>query len=78
MLVQLSLSNEMLATALVQVFWQPASSLAWWAGPCTWDKQRVYGLPRATYVVMFHCACFKIAVWAIRVHFGSYLQAYGG
>ena len=26
------------------------------------------GLPRATYVAMFHCVCWKNLVWVIRVH----------
>ena len=36
------------------------------------------GLLHATYIGMFHCVCYKILVWAIRVHFGSYLQKYIG
>ena len=43
----------MLAAALVRMFWQPASSLTWWAGPQIYHRQQVYKLPRATYVAMF-------------------------
>ena len=57
-----------MAAALVQAFWQPSSSLTWWAGPRTLHKRRVYGLLRAMYVAMFHCVCCKILVWAIQVH----------
>ena len=66
-------SIETTADALVQAFWEPSSSLTWWAGPRTLHKRRVYRLLCATYVEIF---CCKILVLAIRVHFGSYLQNY--
>ena len=49
MLVFLFFAIETLAAAL---FWQPASSLTWWAGLRIYHKRRVYGLLRATHVAM--------------------------
>ena len=62
----------MLAGALVRVFWQPASSLIWWAGPRIYHKWRVYRLPCATYVAVFIAIFCKTLVRAIRVYFCSY------
>ena len=69
---------EMLAAALVRAFWQPASSLILWPGSRIHHKRRVYGLPRATYVAMFMAIFCNTRVWAIRVHFCSYLHDYTG
>ena len=57
---------------------EPSSSLTLWAGPRIFNKRRVYGLPHAMYVAMFHCTFCKTVVRAIRVHFGSYLHDYTG
>ena len=56
---------------------QPSSSLTWRTRPCTWHKWWVYGLLCPTYMAKSHCACRKILVSVIWVHFGSYLQTYG-
>ena len=71
-------SIETASAALVRAFWQPSSSLTLWAGPRVFNKRRVYGLPLAMYVAMFHCIFCKTLVRAIRVHFGSYLHDYTG
>ena len=52
---------------------EPSSSLTLWAGPRIFNKRRVYGLPHAMYVAMFHCTFCKTLVRAIRVHFGFQL-----
>ena len=61
-----SFSIKTPAAAPIQAFWQQSSSLTKLAGPRTWHKRWAYGLPRATYGTMFHCACCKIIVWVIR------------
>ena len=78
MLVFSSFSIETASAALVRAFWQPSSSSTLWAGLRILIKRRLYGLPHAMYVAMFHCTFCKTLVRAIRVHFGSYLHDFTG
>ena len=43
----------------------PSSTLILWAGPQIFNERRVYGLPCAVYVAMFHCTFCIILEWVI-------------